>query len=62
MNSIDWLVEQLYPSIKLDSELIKMLVIQAKKNYRKELMDSMQKGMRKGFRERNNLLNDKKNG
>jgi hypothetical protein len=38
--------------------------------YYKELMDSMQKGMeiqqkynsRKGFRERNNLLNDKTNG
>jgi hypothetical protein len=70
MTSIDWLIEQLYPAIKLDSKIIKMLILQAKKNYRKELMDSMQRGMeiqqkynsRKGFRERNNLLNDKTNG
>jgi len=43
---------------------------QAKEMHYKELMDSMQKGMkiqqkydsRKSFRERNNLLNDKTNG
>jgi hypothetical protein len=64
MTSIEWLLEQ------VEHNISKTIIEQAKEMHYKELMDSMQKGMeiqqkynkRKGFRERNNLLNDKKNG
>ena len=69
MTSIEWLFKKLWdePKDKFDWCY---LLNQAKEMHYKELMDSMQKGMeiqqkynkRKGFRERNNLLNDKKNG
>jgi len=64
MTSIEWLLEQ------VEHNISKTIIEQAKEMHYKELMDSMQKGMeiqkkynsRKGFRERNNLLNDKTNG
>jgi hypothetical protein len=75
MTSIVWLKKQLEDfgfnsHLCLDWNTFDKLCEQAKKMHYKELMDSMQKGMeiqqkynsRKGFRERNNLSNDKTNG
>jgi len=68
MKSIEWLIEKLGWNNRSDA--INRIVDEAKEMHYKELMDSMQRGMeiqqkynsRKGFRERNNLLNDKTNG
>ena len=66
MTSIEWFAEMVIKMGYISPHKLQ----KAKEMHYKEIMDSMQRGMeiqqkynsRKGFRERNNLLNDKTNG